>query len=106
MKDVLQSSTVVGNGSSAAWHIQQEDDSRGIIAAQVNFSQQLGAGSQAENYPRSISCNVQLSAEGSKTRVKTSYQIVSPMGQAQVLRVIETTQLRLRELMCMNKARV
>lgn len=94
---------VTGAGGSSKWHVQKEDDSRGIIAAQLNFNQMLGSATNPQIVPRTIICNAQFTPEGSSTKVDITYQAVSPMGPGQVKHIIDETQKAFTASMNANK---
>jgi hypothetical protein len=107
IKDVLDSSMVVtGQGSPSKWHVTKEDDSRGIITAQLNFNQQLGTATNPKLEPRTIVCDVQFTPEGSTTKVNITYQTVSPSGAGMVKSIIDQTQKGFTASMNANKGSV
>jgi hypothetical protein len=107
IRDVLDSAMVVtGSGGSSKWRVQKEDDSRGIMSAQLNFNQMLGGATSAQVVPRTIVCDVQFTAQGSATKVDITYQAVSPMGAGVVKQIIDETQKAFTASMNANKGNV
>lgn len=93
IRDVLDSAMVVtGSGGSSRWRLQKEDDSRGLISAQLSFNQMLGSATSPQMVPRTVVCNVTLTPQGSSTKVDVTYQAISPMGAGVVKRIIDDTQ--------------
>lgn len=102
IRDVLDTATIsTGVGGSSTWRIQREDDSRGLITAQINFNENLGG----QVYPRSIGANATLTAEGSSTKVAIQYQVFSPMGETTVKKIVEETHAAFQRTMIENKDR-
>lgn len=88
IKDVLDASRIQsGVSGQAGWRITKEDDSRGIICAEVSFSQYLG-GAEGKVVPRSIGVTAILKPEGAATKVELSYNCFSPMGAGAVKQMI------------------
>jgi hypothetical protein len=107
IRDVLDSAMVVtGAGGSAKWRVQKEDDSRGIISAQLNFNQTLGSGTSSQVVPRTIVCDVQFTPQGSSTKVDITYKAVSPSGAGVVKSIMDQTQKAFTESMNANKGSV
>lgn len=98
LKDVLASAHVEsGMNGISNWRIQQEDNTRGIIQAQLNFQQMLGSTTQSVIVPRSVTMNAQLSPEGDGTKVEIHYLIFSPSGTGLVESVVKTTQAEMKQ---------
>lgn len=104
--DVLRRSGIdTGTSGRSVWTIMQEDDSRGFIQAKLAFNEMQGVGQRSQIVPREIHLTVQLTAEGSATRVKFQYQILSPMGAGMVRKLIAKNQEDFRAHVEVNKIR-
>lgn len=91
IRDVLDSCKIQsGVSGQSNWRVAKEDDSRGIIAAEINFSQYLG-GAQGQVVPRNIGVTALLTPEGSSTKVQLNYTCFSPMGAGFVKQVLADT---------------
>lgn len=102
--DVLKGSGVdTGVSGRSVWNIVQEDDSRGFIQAKLAFNQMLGVGQTKQIVPREIHLNIKLTAEGTSTRVKCSYEVLSPMGAGMVKELVRKAQSDFRTYMEVNK---
>lgn len=92
IRDVLDSCKVqTGTSGQSGWRVTKEDDSRGIISAEINFSQMLGAGANSQVVPRTIGVTAILTPEGSSTKVELTYNCFSPMGAGTVKQMIADT---------------
>jgi len=106
ISDVLKRSGVeTGTSGRSNWTIVQEDDSRGLIQAKLVFNEMQGIGQSSKIVPREIHLTVQLIAEGTATRAKFEYQIMSPMGAGMVRKLIAKNQEDLRAYVEVNKIR-
>ncbi|MBA4026682.1 MAG: hypothetical protein C0473_00420 [Cyanobacteria bacterium DS3.002] len=102
--DVLRRSGIdTGTSGRSVWTIMQEDDSRGFIQAKLAFNEMQGVGQRSQIVPREIHLSVQLAAEGSATRVKFLYEILSPMGAGMVRKLIAKNQEDFRAHVEVNK---
>lgn len=97
IKDVLMTAHMqTGVSGTSNWRIVHEDNTKGIIQAQMTFQQALGSPSQPNIVVRSIMLTAQLYPEGDGTRVESKYEILSPMGTGMVEQMIRTTQASLK----------
>lgn len=64
-----------------------------------------GIGQSSKIVPREIHLTVLLTAEGSATRAKFEYQILSPMGAGMVRKLIAKNQEDLKAYVEVNKIR-
>lgn len=108
VKDVLATSGVDTRESGRQnWQLQREDQSRGIIQAQLNFSEGLaGPHGQKQMAPRSIGLTVVLApdpAGSSGTRVKFTYQVFSQLSILSVKKIIDETNKQFPKTMIGNK---
>jgi len=93
MLDVLKTARVESGVSGvSSWTLKQEDNTRGIIQAQINFQQSLGSPTQPQIVSRVVTLNAQLTPEESNTRVDIKYEIFSPQGTGLVESVMKKTQ--------------
>lgn len=93
LKDVLSVARVeTGISGNSNWHITQEDNTRGIIQAQLKFNQALPNSAQPAIVPRAITMSAQLTPEGDGTRAEIHYEIFSPSGTGMVESVIQVTK--------------
>ena len=91
IRDVLDSCKVqTGVSGQSGWRVTKEDDSRGIIGAEINFSQYLG-GAQGQVVPRNVGVTAILTPEGSSTKVHLTYSCFSPMGAGTVKEIVAQT---------------
>lgn len=98
VKDVLDSAKVhTRHAGTSGWHVQKEDDSRGLIKAQLNFTEQVGGLTNAQMLPRTVEISVILKPDGSSTKVETHYQVFSPMNFNRVREIVSDTQKDLRQ---------
>lgn len=106
IKDVLDTATIAtGVGGASTWRIQREDDSRGLITAQLNFSEHVGGPTTGQVHPRTVGANATLTAEGGSTRVLIQYQVFSPMGEGTVKKIVQDTHAAFQRTMIENKDR-
>ncbi len=97
VKDVLESSKVhTRHAGTSIWKVLKEDDSRGIIQAQMSFTEQVGGLTNAQVLPRTVEVSIFLKPDGSKTIVETHYQIFSPMNSQRVKEIVDDIQADLR----------
>jgi len=97
IKDVLDTASIAtGVGGATSWRIQKEDDSRGLIQAQLNFQEQVGGPATGVVHPRSITLTAQVTPDTAGTRVEIHYQVFSPMGAGTVKQIIHSTQESIR----------
>jgi hypothetical protein len=93
IKDVLATAKVESGTSGVSnWRITQEDNTIGVMQAQINFKQALGTASQQTIVSRNVTMHAQLTPEGEGTRVDLHYEIMSPSGTGLVESVIKKTQ--------------
>jgi len=93
VKDVLESSKVhTRHAGTSIWKVLKEDDSRGIIQAQMSFTEQVGGLTNAQTLPRTVEVSIFLKPDGSKTIVETHYQIFSPMNSLRVKEIVDDLQ--------------
>ena len=98
IKDVLDSAKVhTRHAGTSGWRVQKEDDSRGLITAQLNFTEQVGGLTNAQMLPRTVEISAILKPDGSNTKVETHYQVFSPMNFNRVREIVSYTQKNLRE---------
>lgn len=103
IRDVLDTSKVhTGAGGTSGWRVQREDDSRGLILAQLTFNEQVG-GLNGQVHPRTVEVQALLRPEGSSTVVKTNYRVFSPMNFDRVRTIVSDTQNELTEAAQRNK---
>lgn len=104
VKDVLGTSKVhTGTGGTSGWRVEKEDDSRGIIQAQLTFNEQLGGVTNIQIVPRTVEIQAILTAVGGTTKVQTAYRIFSPMNFERVRTIVAETQKELTEAAHRNK---
>ncbi|HIN67468.1 MAG TPA: hypothetical protein EYM95_22735 [Candidatus Obscuribacterales bacterium] len=104
IRDVLDTSKVhTGTGGTSGWRVQKEDDSRGIIQAQLSFSEQVGGITNAQVLPRTVEIQAFLKADGGTTKVETHYQVFSPMNFEKVRMIVTETQKELSAAAERNK---
>lgn len=104
VKDVLATSKVhTGTGGTSGWRIEKEDDSRGIIQAQLTFNEQLGGLTAVQVAPRTVEIQAILTAVGGTTKVQTAYRIFSPMNFERVKTIVAETQKELTKAANSNK---
>ncbi len=105
IRDVLDSASIAtGTGGSSNWRVQKEDDSRGLIIAQLNFSELLGGATNATVHPRTVKVEATLTPEGSSTKVLLQYQVFSPMGEGTVSKIVAETHQAFKNVMEANKS--
>lgn len=103
IRDVLDTSKVhTGTGGTTGWRVQKEDDSRGLILAQLTFNEQVG-GLNGQVVPRTVEIQAQLSPDGGKTKVETNYRVFSPMNFDRVRTIVTETQKELTAAAQRNK---
>ena len=107
VKDVLYTTGVETRESGKQlWKIQREDQSRGIIQAQLDFAEGLaGSMGQKEMVPRSIGLTVVLAPanEEAGTKVTFSYNVYSKVSIHTVKNVIRQTNSEFPKVMLANK---
>lgn len=107
VRDVLYTTGVETKESGKQlWKIQREDQSRGIIQAQLDFAEGLaGRMGQKEMVPRSIGLTVTLSPanEDAGTTVRFSYNVYSRVSIHTVKNVIKQTNAEFPKVMLANK---
>lgn len=104
MKDVLMTAHMLtGVSGRSNWRIVSEDNTKGVIQAQMDFQQALGSPSQSKIVNRLIVLSAQLYPEGDGTRVEIRYEILSPMGTGMVEEMIRKTQASLKHRVMIGK---
>lgn len=104
IKDVLSTAHMqTGVSGISNWRIIQEDNTKGIIQAQMSFQQALGSPTQPSIVSRSIMLSAQLYPEGDGTRVELRFEILSPMGTGMVEQMIKTTLASLKHRVAIGK---
>lgn len=93
VKDVLESSKIhTRHAGTSIWKVLKEDDSRGIIQAQMSFTEQVGGMTNAQTLPRTVEVSIFLKPDGANTIVETHYQIFSPMNSQRVKEIVDDLQ--------------
>ncbi len=104
IKDVLDNASIAtGTGGTSNWRIKKEDDSRGIIRSQLNFSEMLGGPTTGQVHPRTVEVEAILTPEGSSTKVHLQYDVFSPMGEGTVSKIVAQTHQAFKNVMEANK---
>lgn len=104
VKDVLSTAHMeTGVSGISNWRIVNEDNTKGVIQAQLSFQQALGSPTQPNIVARSIMLFALLYPEGDGTRVEIRYEILSPMGTGMVEQMIKTTQASLKHRVAIGK---
>ena len=107
IKDVLDGSKIsTGVSGTNSWRIDKEDDSRGIISAQLNFSEHVGGPTTGQVMPRTVSVLAQLTPEGSNTKVQFTYNVFSPMNANAVKQIVSDTHSAFNKTAQINKGSV
>lgn len=104
IRDVLDTSKVhTGTGGTHGWRVEKEDDSRGIIQAQLSFNEQVGGMTNVQVLPRTVQIQAFLKADGGSTKVETHYAVFSPMNYERVKTIVTETQKELSAAAARNK---
>ena len=91
--DVLNAAKMqTGMGGVSSWRIEQADDSRGLIAAVLNYSEHVGGPTSGQVMPRTVHVSLALVPEGANTKVQANYQVFSAMNYDSVRKVVTDTQ--------------
>lgn len=107
IRDVLDGAKVsTGVSGTSGWRIDKEDDSRGIISAQLNFSEHVGGPTTGQVLPRTVSVSAQLTPEGSSTKIQFTYNVFSPMNYETVKKIVSDTHSAFGNTAQINKGSV
>lgn len=105
LEDVLDTVHMqTGVSGISRWRVVSKDNNRGVLKAQIDFSQALGSPTDPKIFPRTVILDAQLSPEGaSSTRVEIKYSIHSPSGDGMVKECIKTTRGSLKNRVAIAK---